>query len=65
MIQRGHSLPKGVVCHNDKAGAIPPGAIGVLEEGISVGPPRDEGGVGGLGGDNRGVEVHSGNDIEK
>ena len=46
-------------------GAIPPRAVGVLEEGISVGPPQNEGGVGGLGSNNRVVEARSGNSIEK
>ena len=45
--------------------AIPPRAIGVLEEGISVGPLRDEGGVGGLGSNKGGVEVRHGDGIKE
>ena len=37
----------------------------MLGKGISVGPSRDEGGVGSLGSDNRGVEVCCGNGIKE
>ena len=38
MIKGGHPLFKGVICHNDKVGAISPRAIGVFGERIDVGP---------------------------
>ena len=38
MIKGGHPLSKGVICHNDKVGAISPRAIGVFGERIDVGP---------------------------
>ena len=65
MIEGGHSPSKGVVCHNNKVGAISPRAIGPLGERVCVGPLREERGMGGLSGNDGGIEVCGGHGIEK
>ena len=65
VVQGGHPSSKGVVCHDDEAGAIPPGAVGALLQRVGVGPLGEEGGVGGLGGEEGGVKVGGGHGTKK
>ena len=65
VVQGGYSPSKGVVCHDDEMGAIPPGTVGVLLQRIGVGPLGKEGGVGGLGGEKGGVKISGGHSAKK
>ena len=65
VVQGGHSPPKGVVCHDDEAGAIPPRAVRVLLQRVGIGPLGKEGGMGGLGSEKGSVKISGGHGAKK
>ena len=65
VVQGGHSPPKGVVCHDDETGAIPPRTVRVLLQRVGIGPLGKEGGMGGLGGEKGGVKIGGGHGAKK
>ena len=60
VVQGGHPPSKGVVCHDDETGVIPPRAIRALLQRIGVGPLGEEGGVGSLGSNKGSIKIGGG-----